>query len=72
LACILASYNSAVVSASEHLNLVLLATYLHAHARNFVANVIEVDSALKSSGTSPNFLITVASLNSLVADHRCG
>jgi hypothetical protein len=60
---VLASNNSADASASEH----LLATYLYAHARNFVANVVEVHSALKSSGTSPNFLITVASLKSPVA-----
>jgi hypothetical protein len=45
----------------------LLATYLHAHARDFVANVFEIHSTLKSSGTSPNFLITVASLKSPVA-----
>jgi hypothetical protein len=70
LARILASNNfclcRADASAPEHLDLVLPATYLYAPARDFVANVVKVHSAFKSSGTSPNFLITVASLKSPV------
>jgi hypothetical protein len=70
LARILASNNfclcRADASAPEHLDLVLPATYLYAPARDFAANVVKVQSALKSSGTSPNFLITVASLKSPV------
>jgi hypothetical protein len=45
----------------------LLATHLFAHVRDFIMNAVDVHSALKSSGTSPNFLITLASLKSPVA-----
>src|SRR5277367_2963827 len=37
------------------------------HVRDFIAHLVEVHSALKSSGTSPNFRKTVASLKSPVA-----
>lgn len=37
-----------------------------------IANPVQIHSALKSSGTSPNFRISLASPNSLVAGSRCG
>lgn len=40
---------------------------LPAHARDFVADPVELHSALSSSGTSPNFRISLASPNSPVA-----
>jgi hypothetical protein len=67
LARILASNNSADAVLMPARPSILISTYLHAHARDFVANVVEVHNAPKSSGTSPNFLITLASLKSPVA-----
>ena len=50
--------------ALQHPDLALLRAKLTAHVSGFVAHPVELHSALRSSGTSPNFRISLASLKS--------
>ena len=70
-ACIRASNNSAdaipMPRTLKREDLVLLPTNLQAQPFDLSADELKGHSVLKSSGTSPNFLITLASLKSPVA-----
>lgn len=48
----------------QHPDLALLRAELSTHARDFVPDPVELHRTLRSSGTSPNFRISLASLKS--------